>query len=83
MDELQASHETPSRSRRPARRGVVVAQDYFTPAEIGRFLGLSTYTIQEVCRRGEMRHVRFGRLIRIRRQWADQFMAARERQPLQ
>ena len=82
MDELQIRHEIPSRSRRQAAPGGV-AQDYFTPAEIGRFLGLSTYTIQEVCRRGEMRHVRFGRLIRIRRQWADQFMATRERQPLQ
>jgi excisionase family DNA binding protein len=47
------------------------------------YAGLSTYTVQDLCRRGELRHVKAGRIIRIRREWADTYMAAREREPLQ
>lgn len=57
-------------------------RDYFTPAEIGVYTGFSTYTIQELCRRGVVRHVRLGRSIRIRKPWADAFMATQEREPM-
>lgn len=55
---------------------------FFTPAEIAAYIGMSTYTVQDLCRRGELRHVKAGRSIRIRREWADQYMATYEREPL-
>lgn len=55
---------------------------FFTPAEIAAYIGMSTYTVQDLCRRGELRHVKAGRSIRIRREWADQYMATHEREPL-
>src|SRR4051794_19221428 len=55
---------------------------FFTPAEIAVYIGMSTYTVQDLCRRGELRHVKAGRSIRIRREWADQYMSTHERQPL-
>src|SRR5690349_8710302 len=48
-------------------------QGFFTPAEIAAYIGMSTYTVQDLCRRGELRHVKAGRSIRIRREWADQY----------
>jgi excisionase family DNA binding protein len=57
-------------------------QGFFTPAEIAAYIGMSTYTVQDLCRRGELRHVKAGRSIRIRREWADQYMATYEREPL-
>jgi len=69
---------------RPTRRGGGgrLQQGFFTPAEIAAYIGMSTYTVQDLCRRGELRHVRAGRSIRIRREWADQYMAAHEHEPL-
>ncbi len=58
-------------------------QGFYTPAEIAAYLGFSTYTIQDLCRRGELRHVKAGRAIRIRREWADVYMGRLEREPLQ
>ena len=69
-----------SASRR--RGGGRLPQGFFTPAEIAEYIGMSTYTVQDLCRRGELRHVKAGRSIRIRREWADQYMAAHEREPL-
>lgn len=57
-------------------------QGFFTPAEIAAYIGMSTYTVQDLCRRGALRHVKAGRSIRIRREWADQYMATHEREPL-
>ncbi|HEU4925605.1 MAG TPA: helix-turn-helix domain-containing protein [Vicinamibacterales bacterium] len=57
-------------------------QGFFTPAEIAAYLRMSTYTVQDLCRRGELRHVKARRSIRIRREWADQYMATYEREPL-
>jgi excisionase family DNA binding protein len=67
-----------------ARRGAGgrLPQGFFTPAEIAEYIGMSTYTVQDLCRRGELRHVKVGRSIRIRREWADQYMATHEREPL-
>jgi excisionase family DNA binding protein len=39
--------------------------EYLTPAEAQAYLSLSRNTIYELLRRNEIRHVRFGRLIRI------------------
>jgi excisionase family DNA binding protein len=69
-----------SASRR--RGGGRLPQGFFTPAEIAEYIGMSAYTVQDLCRRGKLRHVKAGRSIRIRREWADQYMAAHEREPL-
>ena len=39
--------------------------EYLTPAEVQAYLRLSRNTVYEALRRGEIPHVRFGRLIRI------------------
>lgn len=57
-------------------------QGFYSPAEIAVYLGMSTYTVQDLCRRGELRHVKANRVIRIRREWADAYMAGHEREPL-
>jgi excisionase family DNA binding protein len=54
---------------------------FFSPSEIATYTGFSTYTIQAFCREGRLRHVKKGRLIFIKKQWADDFMAADERGP--
>ena len=64
------------------RGGGRLPQGFFTPAEIAGYIGMSTYTVQDLFRRGELRHVKAGRSIRIRREWADQYMTTREREPL-
>ena len=75
--------QTQVRGRRSGASSGRLSQGFFTPAEIAVYMGMATYTVQELCRRGELRHVKVGRSIRIRREWADQFMADREREPLQ
>jgi excisionase family DNA binding protein len=61
---------------------VKLAREFFAPAEIADYLGLSAYTIQDLCRRGVLHHVKLGRSIRIKKQWADAYMASQERKPL-
>lgn len=39
--------------------------EYLTPLEVQMYLGLSRGTVYELLRRNEIRHVRFGRAIRI------------------
>lgn len=56
-------------------------QEYFDPEEIARLLGIAAYTVRELCRRGKMQHVRVGRRIRIRREWAEAYMMASAREP--
>lgn len=60
-----------------------LAPGFFAPAEIAAYLGVSTYHVQELCRRGQLRHVKANRTIRIRLEWAEAYMAARERSPLE
>lgn len=74
MNDLQPSGDTATRR---------LAREYYTAEEIGAYMGLSTYTVQHLCRRGHLRHVKIGRSIRIRKQWADTYLEAREREPLQ
>lgn len=59
-----------------------LSREFFSPAEIAAYLGLSTYTVQDLCRRGDLRNVKVGRVIRIRKIWADDYMEARQREPL-
>jgi excisionase family DNA binding protein len=66
-----------------ATTGGPLPREYFTPAEVAQYLGFSTNTVQDLCRRGELRHVKMGRSIRIRKAWADAYMAMLEREPLQ
>lgn len=82
----EASHDVLTNAERAAPLPGLrsrLAQDYFAPAEIAAYMGLSVYTVQDLCRRGLLRHSKLGRSIRIRRQWADAYMAARVREPLQ
>jgi excisionase family DNA binding protein len=69
-------------AKAPMTAAARLPQGFYSPAEIATYTGMRTYTIQDLCRRGELRHVKVGRSIRIRREWADHFMAAREREPL-
>jgi excisionase family DNA binding protein len=39
--------------------------EFLTPEELQAYLGLSRNTVYELLRRNEIRHVRFGRSIRI------------------
>jgi excisionase family DNA binding protein len=59
-----------------------LSQEFFSPAAIADYLGMSTYTVQDLCRRGELHHVKVGRAIRIRKAWADDYMTAHQREPL-
>jgi excisionase family DNA binding protein len=59
-----------------------LSQGFFTPAEMAQYLGFSTYTVQDLCRRGELRHIKAGRAIRIPREWADAYMGRFEREQL-
>jgi excisionase family DNA binding protein len=56
-------------------------QEFFSPDEIAQLFGIAAYTVRELCRRGRMRHARVGRLIRIKREWADECMMASVREP--
>jgi excisionase family DNA binding protein len=58
-----------------------MGQEFFTPEEIAQCLGISTYTVCELCRRGKIRHARVGRRIRIKRQWAEEYMMMSMRDP--
>ena len=57
-------------------------QEFYSPEQIGKMLGISTYTVQELCRSGKMHHTRWGRRIRIKREWAEKFMMASARNPM-
>ena len=35
-------------------------QEFYSPAQIAKMLGISTYTVQELCRSGKMHHTRSG-----------------------
>jgi excisionase family DNA binding protein len=74
------AHRIPRKRKAPTPARM--PQGFYTPEDIAAYMGMSTYTVQDLCRRGELRHVKAGRSIRIRREWADAFMAAREREPL-
>ena len=74
--------QTQMEGRRGGASSGRLVQGFFTPAEIGIYLGMCTYHVQDLCRRGAMRHVKNGRQVRIRKEWADRFMADREREPL-
>jgi excisionase family DNA binding protein len=39
--------------------------ELLTPEELREYLGISRGTVYELLRRGEIEHVRFGRLIRV------------------
>jgi len=39
--------------------------EYLTPAEVQAYLNLSRTTVYDLLRRNEIKHVRFGRAIRI------------------
>jgi excisionase family DNA binding protein len=60
-----------------------MTQEYFTPEEIADLLGIAAYTVRELCRRGLMQHARVGRRIRIKRQWAEEYMMSTAREPRQ
>ena len=56
-------------------------QEFFSPKEIALWLGVSTYTVCDLCRRGLLQHARVGRRIRIKLEWAEAYMMASARVP--
>jgi excisionase family DNA binding protein len=58
-----------------------VKQDYFSPEDIACLLGIATYTVRELVRRGRIRHVRAGRMIRIKREWAEDYYRTLTNEP--
>jgi excisionase family DNA binding protein len=58
-----------------------VRQEFFSPEDIACFMGIATYTVRELVRKGKLRHVRMGRMIRIKKEWADEYLSALTREP--
>jgi excisionase family DNA binding protein len=68
MSDLAAAPSIPGDGQpAPITRSVTYDDlpEYLTPAEAQAYLSVSRTTIYELLRRSEIRHVRFGRLIRI------------------
>jgi excisionase family DNA binding protein len=51
-----------------------MADDILTPQEAADVLKVSASTITRLCARGELQHVRIGKLVRIRREWLDAYL---------
>jgi excisionase family DNA binding protein len=66
---------------RPPNKSHALGREFFSPEEIAQWLGISTYTVCDLCRRGKMQHAHVGRRIRIKRQWAEAYMMASARGP--
>jgi excisionase family DNA binding protein len=47
-------------------------QEFFSPREIATAFGLSPHTIREWVRRGRIKHVKIGRLVRLKKEWVRQ-----------
>jgi excisionase family DNA binding protein len=57
-------------------------REFYTADEIADYLGLASCTIRELCRCGKLQHLKLGRLIRIKKAWADAFAETLIREPL-
>jgi excisionase family DNA binding protein len=79
-----------TRSADRERRGFVELQngtgtlqrEFYTADEIADYLGLAGCTIRELCRCGKLQHLKMGRLIRIKKVWADAFAESLTREAL-
>ena len=65
---------------KPAHRSL--GQEFYSAEDIAAYLGIATYTVRELCRSGRLKHVRLGRVIRIRKDWVDVFAESKTREPL-
>jgi excisionase family DNA binding protein len=67
--------------QKPSDRLHWTGQEFFSPKEIAQWLGISAYTVCELCRHGLLQHARVGRRIRIKLEWAEAYMMASAREP--
>jgi len=57
-------------------------REFFSAEDIAEYLGIAPYTVRELCRTGKLQHVKLGRMIRIRKDWADTFADSQTRAAL-
>jgi excisionase family DNA binding protein len=57
-----------------------VEQEFFSPEEIGKIFNISTYTIREWARKGRIKHVKVGRLMKIKREWVRDYFGEHTQQ---
>lgn len=51
-----------------------MSREVFDREQAAEFLGLHPSTISELCARGELRHAKIGRALRIRRIWCEGYL---------
>ena len=51
-------------------------REVFNREEAAEYMGVCPTTVTNLCRRGELRHVKFARSIRIRKEWCIEFLEA-------
>ena len=66
---------------KPSDRSHRSGQEFYSPKDTAQWLGIPTYTVCELCRRGLLQHARVGRQIRIKREWAEAYIMASARVP--
>jgi excisionase family DNA binding protein len=49
-------------------------QEYLSVADVASYTGISAKTIQRFCLRGKLRHVKIGRLTKIKKAWVDDWI---------
>lgn len=54
-----------------------LARDVFDRDQAARFLGFHPDTITNLCKRGELRHMKVGSALRFRKQWCVDFLEAK------
>ena len=57
-------------------------REFYSTGEIAEYLAIAPYTVCELCRAGRLQHVKLGRMIRIKKSWADDFIESFTREPL-
>ena len=49
-------------------------REVFNREQAAEYLGVCTDTVTRLCQRGDLRHVKFGRAVRIRKAWCDDWL---------
>jgi excisionase family DNA binding protein len=52
-------------------------REVFNRQEAAEYLGVSKETVTAWCKKGALRHVKFGRSLRIRKEWCIEFLEER------
>lgn len=54
----------------------MLSREVFDRDQAAEYLGVCPDTVTALCKRGELRHVKIGRALRIRREWCVEFLEA-------